>query len=1360
MRNQFTFIILLSVFISTFLYSQAPTLQATNIVISNINTNTALFESLIPGDGHGRAAFIKLGSSVGSASPVDGTEYALSQNYGEGSQIGESGWYRIFDPTNWGDRFSINNLQPNTTYTISVCEYYGSGAGIVYNTSTSTNNPIEFTTLGSPSVQATNIVISNINTNTALFESLIPGDGHGRAAFIKLGSSVGSASPVDGTEYALSQNYGEGSQIGESGWYRIFDPTNWGDRFSINNLQPNTTYTISVCEYYGSGAGIVYNTSTSTNNPIEFTTLGSPSVQATNIVISNINTNTALFESLIPGDGHGRAAFIKLGSSVGSASPVDGTEYALSQNYGEGSQIGESGWYRIFDPTNWGDRFSINNLQPNTTYTISVCEYYGSGAGIVYNTSTSTNNPIEFTTLGSPSVQATNIVISNINTNTALFESLIPGDGHGRAAFIKLGSSVGSASPVDGTEYALSQNYGEGSQIGESGWYRIFDPTNWGDRFSINNLQPNTTYTISVCEYYGSGAGIVYNTSTSTNNPIEFTTRGAPSIQATEVTTNWKTTRTANISWTRGNGDNSIVFIKEGNAGTAIPVNVTNYTANTTFSSGSQIGSSGWFCIYKGTENSTSVFGLNPETDYQVHSCEYNGGDGGEAYNVSSASNNPHTFATEQEFVDPVVYLPFNGNADDESGNNNDGINNGAVLTSDVYGNPNSAYYFYESSISTTTTNFPFHDEPRTLMCWVKPDQDDFSTGGFANAFIGYGMDDCVGKMFGIGNFETQFWGGCNDMMATPLPPEEWTSVVVTFSPPRSINIWLNGQKYSYSLNSDLNTVQSLLWIGAETIDNGASFRRYANVSIDEIKVYNRVLSDEEIINSTGIWAPSTQASNILINSLGTRNCNISWSRGSGQNLDVFVKQTNAGAASPSINTTYSADETFGNGDQIGSTGWYCVYNGNGTTTIINGLQPNTQYQIHCCEYNGSLGKEDYLSITSDGNPITITTTEEFVNPIAYYPFNGNTNDASGNGRNAVYNGATLTTDKDGVDEQAYYFDGTESNYMLFDYQFPFHTEMNSALAFWINIEGGHTIIWTDGNNSGSGNRLQFYTWAFAGGDGFAFDGNGFTSGEMTVPLNEWHNIAIVKEGDIYHTFLDGSPMVTNDCAGQVLPITPSWSIAGRSGLGLIGKIDEIKLWNRALSEAEIVSALPVELSSFTANLNSNDVEIIWKTATEVNNYGFEIERSIDKDNAWEKIGFINGSGNSNNTQDYTLVDHNPPCGKLLYRLKQIDNDGLFRFSKILTVEVALPKNYKLDQNYPNPFNPSTTIRFALPQSTKVKITLYNILGEEVKTIIEQNFDAGLHELNINSEGLSAGVYIYRLQTDAFTAVKKMMLFK
>lgn len=186
---------------------------------------------------------------------------------------------------------------------------------------------------------------------------------------------------------------------------------------------------------------------------------------------------------------------------------------------------------------------------------------------------------------------------------------------------------------------------------------------------------------------------------------------------------------------------------------------------------------------------------------------------------------------------------------------------------------------------------------------------------------------------------------------------------------------------------------------------------------------------------------------------------------------------------------------------------------------------------------------------------------------------------------------------------------------------------------------------------------------------------------------------------------------------------------------------------------------VPVELLSFTANIIDGFVGLNWLTATETNNYGFDIERKTGYTN-WTKIGFIRGHGTTSLVHQYTFVDKNISIGNTYYyRLRQIDTDGSFEYSNIVKVDYV-PVTFELFQNFPNPFNASTTIEFILPRSVFVELKVYDNLGQQIVTLASKNLSVGKHQINWDANGFSSGVYFCRLQAGSFAKVKKFILLK
>jgi len=260
------------------------------------------------------------------------------------------------------------------------------------------------------------------------------------------------------------------------------------------------------------------------------------------------------------------------------------------------------------------------------------------------------------------------------------------------------------------------------------------------------------------------------------------------------------------------------------------------------------------------------------------------------------------------------------------------------------------------------------------------------------------------------------------------------------------------------------------------------------------------------------------------------------------------------------------------------------------------------------------------------------------------------------------------------------------------------------------------------------------------------------TSGGITSADVEFHYLDSDVAGD------EGSyELYRYD--GAMLPYSP-FNLNTTTNIASVTGINSFSDWTLGFD-----NPLPVELTTFTANVIGKNVKLIWKTITEVNNYGFDIERkswdSYNSENgSYKKIGFVEGHGNTNSPKDYSFIDDHTSSGKYAYRLKQMDNDGKINYSKDVEVEIKLPNEFILDQNFPNPFNPTTKIGFSIPQAGNVKLTVYNLLGQEMGIIINEQIEAGYHYIDFNAVNLNSGVYIYKIEAGNFIQAKKMTFIK
>ncbi|MBK9097686.1 MAG: T9SS type A sorting domain-containing protein [bacterium] len=186
---------------------------------------------------------------------------------------------------------------------------------------------------------------------------------------------------------------------------------------------------------------------------------------------------------------------------------------------------------------------------------------------------------------------------------------------------------------------------------------------------------------------------------------------------------------------------------------------------------------------------------------------------------------------------------------------------------------------------------------------------------------------------------------------------------------------------------------------------------------------------------------------------------------------------------------------------------------------------------------------------------------------------------------------------------------------------------------------------------------------------------------------------------------------------------------------------------------------VPVELISFNAVSNGNEVILTWSTASELNNQLFEVQRSFEGSD-FATIGFVNGKGTTSEKQNYLYKDKILADGKYYYRLKQIDYLGQSDYSEIIEMDIRLFSSYLLEQNFPNPFNPTTTIGYGLKEKSNVKIIVINSIGEEVASLVNEEKESGYHTIEFNAEKLPSGVYFYQLQAGAYVEAKKMILLR
>lgn len=481
----------------------------------------------------------------------------------------------------------------------------------------------------------------------------------------------------------------------------------------------------------------------------------------------------------------------------------------------------------------------------------------------------------------------------------------------------------------------------------------------------------------------------------------------------------------------------------------------------------------------------------------------------------------------------------------------------------------------------------------------------------------------------------------------------------------------------------------------------------------------------------------------------------------------LMANTTNTFTA-PSDGTTYTDDVTLSDGSAAVN-----ITYGSGTYSF-SGLNTATQYYFQLYPYNGSGSSINYktdgtvpsASATTTGTTVTSVTVVSWeVTGQASYGTQGLTATTVAT---SVVNSAGLTRGS-GVT-----------------------TSGTGAANGW----GG--TGWTSASSSDAISANIFMTFAFTVKSGYKISlsqltqnyrrsGTGPSNGAVQYQINSGSWTTIGDYTSLYSSTSSSGASITpivlssvtalqNLSVGTIVNfrIVP-YGASSSSGTWYVYSLSGDDLILSGTAEAV---TNPVEMTSFSAAAVSNRTTLVWKTATEVNNYGFEIERRLISNNSstsplsspyqggderggWNKVGFVAGNGTSNIEHQYSYTEAAVAAEKYAYRLKQIDNDGTYKYSSEAEVQVGTAPKILMLVNYPNPFNPTTTIQFTVPTDGKAVVKILNVLGQEVATVYNGDVNAGvMNTVNFNASMLASGVYFSRLESGGNVQIKKMLLMK
>lgn len=298
----------------------------------------------------------------------------------------------------------------------------------------------------------------------------------------------------------------------------------------------------------------------------------------------------------------------------------------------------------------------------------------------------------------------------------------------------------------------------------------------------------------------------------------------------------------------------------------------------------------------------------------------------------------------------------------------------------------------------------------------------------------------------------------------------------------------------------------------------------------------------------------------------------------------------------------------------------------------------------------------------------------------------------------------------------------------------------------WRCYEGNHPY-----NLTGCNGTYESPVWEYSHSLGFSITGGYVYRGQNVPELFGKYIYGDYVSTRVWALEYDGVNPTVNTQITQAPGSITSFGVDENNELYLISFNGKIYSF--------IPTVVPVELISFSATIIDSKVKLDWFTATETNNSGFAVERATDLSN-FEELIFIGGNGTTLERNVYSYLDESVQSGIYHYRLKQIDFDGSFEYLNTVSVDLGMPGGFVLKQNYPNPFNPITNIEFQLPVSGFISLKVFDVLGNQVKTLINEEKKAGFYQIAFDASDLPSGVYLYKLSTESFSDIKKMTVLK
>lgn len=1279
-----------------------PTTQASSFSATNIQ-NDQMQANWVRGNGTSGVLVVARQGSAVNADPSSGTSYVANATFGSGDQIG-TGNFVVYNGS--GTNVNVTALTVNTTYHYAIYEY--NSAGVCYNLTKLTGNAT--TTCTQPSTQAISFSASNIQTNQMQVD-WVRGNGDNIIVVARQGSAV-NTDPSNGTGYTANAAFGSGSQIG-TGNYVVYNGT--GTSVTVTALLSFTVYHFAIYEY--NSVDNCYNAIELTGNAT--TICSPPATQATNFSATNIQP-TQMQANWARGNGTAGVLVVARQGSPVDTDPTSGTTYTANAAFGSGTQIG-TGNYVVYKGT--GTNVTITALTSFTTYHYAIYEYNTSG--ICFNLTELTGNA---TTLCSPPIsQATTFSATNIQANQ-MQANWVRGNGTAGVLVVARQGGVVTTDPSSGTSYTANAAFGNGSQIG-TGNYVVYSGTS--TNVTITALTANTTYHFAIYEY--NSLGVCYNTTELTGNAktllandncsgaIALTAFSTPTCGGATSGTTVGATDSGIGSFTcngfTGNPDDDVwySFVATSANHTITVVGASPLDAVVDLRSGTCNGSN-IACADATTSGGTEVInatGLTIGATYLIR-----------IYGYGTVSSGAGTFTICVTTTPPPSYFRSK-----QTGN-------WTGTTTWQYSTDNSNWN--DAVAAPTSIDLSIiirNNHTVTVSSDITADEIAIESGGIISH---------TGGIFTINN------GTGNDLTIQ------------------------NGGKLSLPSNSIYPNTSTGAVI---SVQNGGIITASGSSNINNIQTTNFDYQNGSILEYTSNNAPATSGVTFFPNANSTTIpiFRITGTPGSvGGGSPTIINGTLEVSSGASIGWTGSGTKTFRNGITgagtvtQGTAGQFLITGtassiAGGTLTLSTSGMSITGTSVVTLESNetvnggtvsvesggilntasSSIGGTTNFTLSSGGNFITANTNgisgslinsgTKSLSTGANYEFNGS-DQTFGTSLPATVNNLTLS----GSGTKTISGNRTINGNLTIS-----GATLSLAAGLTYNLRGnltnnGVTTLWTGTTFIFDGTNLQSIGGATVTNFGDLTISNTNAGGVASnntfavlgnLRINQGSKMNLVAGND---SPIDGSLFLNN-----VEQYAGTWGSSSSSPPAMY----QSNLYFAGTKRLTVAmgAPLPIELISFTAKKEQQTTALEWETASELNNEKFLVERSANGAD-FTPIGEVLGNGTTTIAQSYYFTDRLPISGTNYYRLKQIDFDGNFEFSKVVSVSFGDSKNRV--QLYPTITNDAITLSFSSPTDEPGSIQIFDYNGKFVSLL---RLEPDIEQLTIAVNALQSGPYLLKI---------------